>query len=438
MYCRHLTLTNFRNYVHLDLSLSPRLTIFWGDNGQGKSNLIEALYVLATTKSYRTAAEREMVNWHVVGDPVFARVVAEVERQSSPTKLEVILAEAPGTGSAPPSLVTTSSVTTSSVHTSGATRRAAGPLLQTPAGSIRRRVRVNGQVKQPLELLGQLNVVLFSPEDVELVAGPAALRRRYLDITLCQIDHVYARTARRYERVLQQRNALLREGRERPVRADQFEYWDVQLVELGAAMIIARLRAVHFLNEAIARIYPRLAGEGSGLRAEYRTTVPIAVPLAEALCRPDDLGRASGEAEAAVTAVREGFSAQLATGRGGERQQAVTLVGPHRDDAGFFAADVDLRVYGSRGQQRAAALCLKLAEVELMQRYTGERPVLLLDDVMSELDPRRRRFLQMMVQEQDQVLLTATDLAFFDADFLRGADVYQVVAGALSGAPNGS
>lgn len=422
MYCRHLTLTNFRNYVHLDLSLSPRLTIFWGDNGQGKSNLIEALYVLATTKSYRTAAEREMVNWHVVGDPVFARVAAEVERHASPTKLEVILAEAPGTGRA----------AGSSVTTTGPPPRAAGALLQTPAGSIRRRVRVNGQLKQPLELLGQLNVVLFSPEDVELVAGPAALRRRYLDITLCQIDHVYARTARRYERVLQQRNALLREGRDRPVRADQFEYWDVQLVELGTAIIIARLRAVHFLNEAIAGIYPRLVSDGSELRAEYRSTVPIEDPLAEALCRLDGPGGAAGAAEEAVAAVRRGFGVQLAAGRGRERQQAMTLVGPHRDDAGFFAADVDLRVYGSRGQQRAAALCVKLAEVELMQRYTAERPVLLLDDVMSELDPRRRHFLQMMVQEQEQVLLTATDLAFFDADFLHGADVYQVAAGTVS------
>ncbi len=427
MYCRHLTLTNFRNYVRLDLALSPHLSIFWGDNGQGKSNLIEALYVLATTRSYRTAAEREMVNWHVAGGPVFARVAAEVDRLPSPTKLEVILAEsplapAPAAGDLSP--------------------RPPGGLLQTPATSVRRRVRINGQQRQPLELLGQLNVVLFSPEDVELIAGPAALRRRYLDITLCQIDHVYSRTARRYERVLQQRNALLREGRERAVRPDQFEYWDVQLVELGTTMIMARLRAMHRLNEAMAEIYPRLASDGGDLRAEYRCTVPLEGRPSEALWDPEayrpsqrttvDGTALQGPPGAAVVELRERFTAQLAAGRARERQQAVTLVGPHRDDAGFFAGNVDLRVYGSRGQQRAAALCLKLAEVELMQRSTTERPVLLLDDVMSELDPRRRRFLQEVVLEQQQVLLTATDLTFFAEDFLGRADVYGVEAGAVT------
>ena len=258
MYCRHLTLTNFRNYVHLDLQLAPRLSVLWGDNGQGKSNLIEALYVLATTRSYRTSAEREMVNWHAEGSPVFARIAADVQRQPAPQRLEVILAEAPGPGvPAVPA---------------GPTRRRRGRRGQRgrrPASSVRRRVRINGQHRQPLELLGHFNVVLFSPEDVELIAGPAALRRRYLDITLCQVDHVYLRTLNRYQRVLQQRNALLREARERAVRPDQFEYWDLQLVDLGSAVIAARLRAVALLN-TLHRGHPappdvRPAGAATGV-----------------------------------------------------------------------------------------------------------------------------------------------------------------------------
>jgi DNA replication and repair protein RecF len=418
MYCRHLTLTNFRNYVQLDLSLAPHLSVFWGDNGQGKSNLIEALYLLATTRSYRTAAEREMVNWHVAEPPVFARVAADVQRHPAPQRLEVVLAETPGSAA-------------------GAGRPAPG-VGQPPATSVRRRVRINGQHRQPADLLGHLNVVLFSPEDVELISGPAAVRRRYLDITLCQVDHVYLRTRNRYERVLQQRNALLREARERPVRPDQFEFWDVQLVELGATLIAARVRALHRLNEAIAAISPRLAGDASGLRAEYRPSVPLEED-GEALAAA---GGGDGAAAAALARLRERFTAQLAAGRARERQQAVTLAGPHRDDAGFYAGPIDLRTFGSRGQQRSAALSLKLAEAELMQHYTGERPLLLLDDVLSELDPRRRGFLLDMIleqrQHQQQVLVTATELTPFGAAFLDGADVYQVAAGTVTKGATGS
>jgi DNA replication and repair protein RecF len=192
------------------------------------------------------------------------------------------------------------------------------------------------------------------------------------------------------------------------------------------------VRALHSLNRSIATISPRLATEPAGLRAEYRSSVPLGAEV-EGLA---DAGGAGGAGEDAVARVRERFAAQLVAGRARERQQAVTLAGPHRDDAGFYAGEVDLRVFGSRGQQRSAALSLKLAEAELMHHYTGERPVLLLDDVMSELDPHRRRFLQAMVQEQaehqQQVLLTATELAPFGGDFLRHADVYQVEAGAIS------
>jgi DNA replication and repair protein RecF len=300
---------------------------------------------------------------------------------------------------------------------------------------VRRRVRINGQHRQPLELLGHFNVVLFSPEDVELIAGPAALRRRYLDITLCQVDHVYLRTLNRYQRVLQQRNALLREARERPVRPDQFEYWDLQLVELGAAVITARMRAVSLLNTYIEAIRPRLTSDPEGLRMAYRSSVPSG---------PEGEGAAPGGGNGAETAgpddlahLRAQFVARLEATRARERQQAMTLAGPHRDDAGFFAGQVDLRVFGSRGQQRTAALSLKLAEVELMAHYTGERPVLLLDDVLSELDPRRRQLLQGMIleQRQQQVILTATDPSPFEAAFLDGADVYQVEAGAIQPAP---
>jgi DNA replication and repair protein RecF len=277
-----------------------------------------------------------------------------------------------------------------------------------------------------VELIGQLNTVLFSPEDIALIAGAAEVRRRYLYITLSQVDHRYLRTLRRYQRVLLQRNALLRELRERPAHQDQIEYWDEQVVELGSEIVVAHLRALAFLNDRLAEVHPRLTNQPEPLRAVYRSSVELAeevTALGERAARP--------EHEAVLAQVRERFAASLVALRVRERQQAVTLAGPHRDDVGFYTGDVDLRLYGSRGQQRTAALALKLAEVALMERYTDDRPVLLLDDVMSELDPRRRALLQQMVMSQDQVLLTATDLSFFSDDFLAQAQRFRVAEGTV-------
>jgi DNA replication and repair protein RecF len=412
MYCKHLSLVNFRNYARLDVELAPHLSVLTGDNGQGKSNLLEAIYLLATSRSYRTSAERELVNWHTTTSPAFARVAAEVVRHPAPTRVEVILAEpAAGTQLA-----------------AGWSERAAPTVPGTPpAESIRRRVRINGQPRPLLELLGHLNVVLFSPEDVALIAGPAEVRRRYLSITLCQVDHRYLRALRRYQRVLLQRNALLRELRDRAPRPEQFDYWDAQLIELGAQVTVAHLRAIALLNEQLSEAHPRLTSQAEALRAVYRSSAALDED-------PTALGEAAANGhEASVeTRVRECFTARLAALQPRERQQGVTLAGPHRDDVAFLLGEVDLRSYGSRGQQRTAALSLKLAEVALMQHYTGERPVLLLDDVMSELDPRRQRYLQGVLQEHEQVLLTATELSIFSPDFLNQASLYRVEAGAVS------
>jgi DNA replication and repair protein RecF len=414
MYCRHLSLANFRSYRRLDLDLSPHVTIFWGDNGQGKSNLIEAIYFVATTRSYRTSVERELVNWYADTDPVFARVAADVVRHQSTSRLEMILAAPPRDGSAASAV---------------ANDTPTGP-GQAPAAAVRRRARINGHNRRPIEMLGHLNVVLFSPEDVELVAGPAEIRRRYLTITLCQVDSRYVRTVGRYDRVLQQRNALLRELRERAAPtapADQLEYWDDQLVELGSELVVTHLRALSTLNRNLQTVHPRLAHDSEPVQATYRSSVPLEED-------PRTLGdrAATPQTPDVLAQVRERFRAHLAVVRPRERQRGVTLLGPHRDDVGFYAGAVDLRVYGSRGQQRTASLGVKLAEVGLVQDYTNERPVLLLDDVMSELDPRRRALLQAVVAEQEQVLLTATDLEPFASEFLGAAAVRHVSGGAVS------
>jgi DNA replication and repair protein RecF len=439
MFVRHLGLANFRNYVRLDLALAPGLSVLWGDNGQGKTNLLEALYLLATSRSHRTSAERELVNWHAGTTPVFARAAADVERHPSPVRLEVVLVEAAGasTGAGGPAAAPVASTVPGPAAglAAGPGDEAAGAPAngsesgragRAPAAAVRRRVRINGHHRRPSDLLGHLNVVLFSPEDVNLVAGPAEVRRRYLNVALCQIDQHYLRALQRYLRVLQQRNALLREVRERPANAGSFEYWDSQLVELGAALMAGWLRAITWLNEHLAEVHPRLTRDPAGLRAAYRPNVPLGADV-------DELGRAAaadGEA-AVVELLRARFEAHLATVRARERHQGVTLAGPHRDDAAFMVGPVDLRVYGSRGQQRAAALGVKLAEAALMERYTAERPVLLLDDVMSELDSQRRDLLEAIVLDQQQVLLTASDPGVLSAGFLGRADRYRVEAGSV-------
>lgn len=407
MLLRHLSLAYFRNYQRLDLALEPGLSLFWGDNGQGKSNLLEAAYLLATTRSFRTSAERDLLNWHADTDPVFARIAGEVTRSTRTDRLELLIAQ-----SAP-----------ASVDGAGRDAPRSG---QPPAESVRRRARINNHDRPLTDLLGHLNAVLFSPEDVDLVAGPAERRRRYLDITLCQVSPTYLRTLRRFVRILTQRNALLKLGRERTVPADEFEYWDAQITTSGATLLVARLVALESLNRRLTHLYPELTNQSTALVLEYRSTIPLdglAVPSAE-------LAELSLEARAALEQeVAQRYVSQLAAMAQRERAQGVTLSGVHRDDAAFTVDGVDMRTYGSRGQQRIAALALRLAETDFMHTATGERPVLLLDDVMSELDPSRRRHLQRAALSHEQVLLTATDLASFEPEFVAGAHRFRVTQG---------
>jgi DNA replication and repair protein RecF len=225
---------------------------------------------------------------------------------------------------------------------------------------------------------------------------------------------------------LTQRNALLRKGRDRQLPRDAFGYWDQQLIALGAEIVTARLGAVAALNHYLAVVHPRFADSGDPVHVSYRSSVPL---LEEA----DVLGERVREGEVARVReyVSERFTAHLTSLHPRERQQGATLAGPHRDDLVFLAGTVDLRTYGSRGQQRSAALALKLAEVGLMRQYTSEPPVLLLDDVMSELDRRRRRFIQDVVAENEQIIMTATDLDFFQPEFLQRAAVFEIEAGAI-------
>jgi DNA replication and repair protein RecF len=377
----HLSLHNFRNFVRLDLDLPPGVSLLQGDNAQGKTNLLEAVYYLATTRSPQAGADRELVNWLAVEqEPLpYARLVGQVARGTGESTIEITLTQQANNGV-----------------------------------RYRKQMRLNGVGKRAMDLLGQLNVVLFLPEDIALVSGSPSRRRRYLDTTLCQIDPSYCRALSRYNQVVTQRNALLRDLRERGGDGAQLTFWDERLVENGAHLVSRRWETLLALDELAHAVHGQLTGEAEQLRLRYVPSVDMDGPADE-------------------EAVGEAFKRQLQALRRREIAAGMTLVGPHRDEVRFLISGVDAGVYGSRGQQRTATLALKLAEVDLMRRETGEHPVLLLDDVLSELDEHRRRFLMHTLENgAEQAIITTTALDTLPEAFLQGCHLWRVELGRLS------
>lgn len=401
-----LALSNFRNYPHLELVLGPGITLLYGNNAQGKTNLLEAIFYLATAHSPHAGAERELIRWGASEEPIpFARVEALVERQSGQTvKLEIVL------------------VTSADDKPNAPTR-------------VSKRIKVNGVNKRALDLLGNLNVVLFLPEDLDLVFGSPGERRRYLDTTLSQIDPKYSRSLTQYNQVLEQRNALLKEFRERSFNAAELEPWNQKLIENGAYVMARRAQTVDSYNRLVAEIHPRLTTKHEVLRLQYQPTVPLT-----AFAEPDtrQLGLGISPSPAPVDQIGAAFRQQLNELRPREVGAALTLVGPHRDDLRFFVDGVDMITYASRGQGRTIAVSLKMAEMELMRAETGEEPVLLLDDVMSELDKPRRAALSDSVLNSSQAILSATDLDDFTPAFLDKARIFTVSEGKIQAPENGA
>lgn len=401
-----LALYNFRNYPHLELVLEPGITLLYGNNAQGKTNLLEAIFYLATAHSPHAGAERELIRWGASEEPIpFARVEALVERQSGQTaKLEIVLV------------------------TSADDKPNVSP-------RVSKRIKVNGVNKRALDLLGNLNVVLFLPEDLDLVFGSPGERRRYLDTTLSQIDPKYSRALTLYNQVLEQRNALLKEFRERSFNAAELEPWNQKLIENGAYVMARRAQTVDSYNRLVAEIHPRLTTKHEVLRLQYQPTIPLT-----AFAEPDtrQLGLGISPSPAPIDQIGAAFRQQLTELRPREVGAALTLVGPHRDDLRFFVDGVDMITYASRGQGRTIAVSLKMAEMELMRAETGEEPVLLLDDVMSELDKPRRAALSDSVLNSSQAILSATDLDDFTPAFLNKARIFTVSEGKIQAPENGA
>jgi DNA replication and repair protein RecF len=396
MHVTKISLENFRNYRELELSLPPGPTLLYGNNAQGKTNLLESLYFLATTRSPHAHRSRQLINWEKMDSGeliVVGRIVARLETKTGTLDLEMRL------------------IRESQKGKHGFRREA----LIT-----RRKVRL-------MDLIGKLRVVLFVPQDMDVITGSPSVRRRYLDIALCQSDPDYCRTLSQYNKVLEQRNALLRQIAEEGTGRDVLPVYTDKLADVGGRIFLSRAQALNSLDEMARNLhYSQLTGGSETLQLSY---FPRFAPtknnqhhrlseFGDFLAQQPDIGE-----------VVDSFGQALEKAQNAEISSGLTLVGPHRDDWRFMVDEKDLSFYGSRGQQRTALLALKLAELQWMSEQTGETPILLLDEVVAELDKRRRDLLLSAVTTVSQSILTATDPSMFSEVFLTLAASMRVSEG---------
>lgn len=358
MYIKSIELSNFRNYKELSMEFHQEKNILYGDNAQGKTNILEALYFCGMTKSHKGSKEKEIIRMNEKE----AHIRMYIEKKGVSRRIDMHLKRNKAKG-----------------------------------------VAIDGiPIRKSGELLGLVNIVFFSPEDLGIIKHGPSERRRFVDMELCQLDKVYFHDLTKYNQVVNQRNNLLKQIALDKSLLPTLDIWDEQLVEYGTKIIRRRQKHLKELNEVITPIHEKLSGGREQLTLGY---------------------------EANTSA--EDFGMKIAMNRERDLFQKVTTTGPHRDDVEFAIADVDIRKYGSQGQQRTAALSLKLAEIEIVKRMVGDLPVLLLDDVLSELDRNRQHYLLNSIQDI-QTIITCTGLEEFIQERIKVNQVYKVTNGTVS------
>ncbi|MCS7350342.1 MAG: DNA replication/repair protein RecF [Anaerolineae bacterium] len=400
MWLRSLSLTQFRNYARLEWRLEPRVIMVYGGNAQGKTNLLEAIAYAAMGHSFRTSSDRELIHWAAWQDPMpFARVIAEFVRKDGPVRLELALV---AEGSGP-----------------------SQSILAPETAPIRKQARINGIPHRVLDLFGQAAVVLFTPQDVEVVGGPPVERRRLLDLLIAQTSPAFARILAAYQRALSQRNALLRRLQEEGSDPAQLDLWDESVARYGAPLMDQRARALQAIARYAEDIHKALSG-GEPMLLRY---VPSLDPFqAEGQMA---LGVLTWGERLQEVELRETFRRALLRERSQDIRRGTTRIGPHRDDFRFIVDGVDVGLYGSRGQQRTAILAFKLAAARWLASIFQESPVLLLDEVMAELDGERRRYLLRALEDVEQAIVTTTDPMLFEPEFRERVRRFVVRAGFL-------
>lgn len=358
MIIKSLELENFRNYGALSIDFDSGTNILYGDNAQGKTNILEAIFLSATTKSHKGSKDRDVINFGADE----AHIRTYVVKDGLENRVDMHLRKSRSKG-----------------------------------------IAINGQkIKKAAELLGLLNVVFFSPEDLSIIKNGPAERRRFVDMELCQLDSFYLYNLNNYNKIVNQRNRLLKELYSNPGLRDTLSIWDSQLVSYGSKIIERRNAFINQLNEIIYGIHQKLSGGKEALKIIYEPDVLL-----------------------------DHFAKKLADFQEKDIRLKQTSVGPHRDDFSFMAGDMDIRKFGSQGQQRTAALSLKLSEIELVRKITKDTPLLLLDDVLSELDSSRQNYLLNSIGGI-QTIITCTGLEEFVNNRFEINRVYEVSNGEIS------
>ena len=339
MIIKSIELADYRNYDFLAMEFEKGTNILYGDNAQGKTNILEAIYVAATTKSHKSSKDKEIINF----DKEEAHIRVYMEKDNVENRIDMHLRKTKSKG-----------------------------------------IAIDGQkLKKAAELIGLCNVIFFSPEDLGIIKNGPAERRRFVDMELCQLDKFYLYNLNNYNKIVNQRNKLLKDMYMNMDLKETLNIWDMQLVSYGSKIIERRKLFVEQLNEIIYDIHLKLSGGREELKIQYEPDVEI-----------------------------EDFERKMKASQDRDIKAKITSVGPHRDDFSFMIGDVDIRKFGSQGQQRTAALSLKLAEIELVKRITKDTPVLLLDDVLSELDSNRQNYLLNSIGDI-QTIITCTGLEEF-------------------------
>ncbi|MCY7992766.1 DNA replication/repair protein RecF [Bacillus haynesii] len=369
MYIQNLTLSSYRNYERLDLQFENKVNVIIGENAQGKTNLMEAIYVLAMAKSHRTSNDKELIRW----DEDYAKIEGRVIKKNGSVPIQLVISKKGKKG------------------------------------------KVNHIEQQKLShYVGAVNTIMFAPEDLNLVKGSPQVRRRFLDMEIGQVSPVYLHDLSLYQKILSQRNHFLKQLQTRK-QTDQtmLDVLTEQLTEFAAKVVMKRLQFVEQLEKWAQPIHSGISRGLEELTLKYHTSLHVS--------DSPDLSKM-------INSYQETFSKL----RDKEIERGVSLSGPHRDDVLFYVNGRDVQTYGSQGQQRTTALSLKLAEIDLIQEEIGEYPILLLDDVLSELDDYRQSHLLHTIQGRVQTFVTTTSVDGIDHKTLNEAEIFRVENGTLS------
>ena len=358
MIIKYLELDNFRNYESLKLEFDKGVNILYGDNAQGKTNILEAIYVSATTKSHRGNKDGEIININAEE----AHIKTYLDKEGLERRVDMHLRKSKSKGIAVDKV----------------------------------------KLKKNSEILGLLNVVFFSPEDLSIIKDAPSKRRRFVDMELCQLDSIYLYDLNNYNKAINQRNKILKDINFNRDYRDMLHIWDAQIISLGKKIIERRKSFIDQLNDIIYDIHQSLSGQKEELLIKYEPYVTT-----------EDFERV----------IKANYEKDIRT--------KMTNAGPHRDDFSFYTNDMNLRIYGSHGQQRTAALSLKLSEIELVKKITKDIPVLLLDDVLSELDSNRQKHLLDHIGDI-QTIITCTGLDEFVNDRIKIDKIYRVTNGTVT------